>query len=264
VYPVKICTINSWKGDGNYDERMVLMAKQLLDLQADIICIQECFICHALGVNTLTFLANALQLNANYCGGRKKQRLFKGNMYETESGLGILTRFKTIAHKCVQLPSNRFDEDRKIQQVYLEITDGLHLIVNNVHITHIDIDNTLKDQQLKTLIETIHATKAPQFICGDFNLAETHHLLEAFQQSAGVKDVFEQTNGSTKRCSLVEAASSGNAICVDYIFYKNKAKAAYTIKIINSKVVLNQKDAQGNYPSDHFGYYAECIIDTNE
>jgi endonuclease/exonuclease/phosphatase family metal-dependent hydrolase len=61
VANIKIITINTWKCDGEYRERMRSLAEGLRLLKPDIIACQECFVSEE--ADTLKFLAAELHMN---------------------------------------------------------------------------------------------------------------------------------------------------------------------------------------------------------
>jgi endonuclease/exonuclease/phosphatase family metal-dependent hydrolase len=71
---IRIITINTWKGDGNYDWRMQLMAMELYNLQPDIVCLQESVRSEDYQIDTAEFLADFLGLEMVYAPARLKSR----------------------------------------------------------------------------------------------------------------------------------------------------------------------------------------------
>jgi len=88
-----IVTINTWKCDGDYEDRLALMSDQLKHLKPAIIACQECFKSEETGADTLAFLAGGLGMNYYFLPGRSKKRLFKGKWIESLSGLGVMSKY---------------------------------------------------------------------------------------------------------------------------------------------------------------------------
>ena len=124
---LRIVTLNTWKCDGDYARRVVLMADGLRELNADIICLQECFA--GGGVNTAARLAATLGLRAHLAPARRKARTFGARRVISTSGLAILTRGVARAVDVCALIADPRDGQRIAQRLDLE-HDGAPLRIS--------------------------------------------------------------------------------------------------------------------------------------
>lgn len=131
---MRIATLNTWKNEGDYPRRLRLMAEGLRALQADVICLQECFA--GGGHDTALYLALALNLAASVRPARAKARRHDGGMIDSTSGLAVLSRAPVLAESMLPLPSHEADGERIAQRVDLE-AQGLRLRILNLHLTHL-------------------------------------------------------------------------------------------------------------------------------
>ena len=54
---ISVVTLNTWKGDGAYLDRIKLIQEQAADLEADIMLLQEAFKAESCGYDTAKYLA---------------------------------------------------------------------------------------------------------------------------------------------------------------------------------------------------------------
>lgn len=258
-----IITINTWKCDGDYDQRLVLMLNQLKQLNPVIIACQECFKSDEAGADTLIYLADELAMNYYFLAGRLKKRLFRGKWIDSLSGLGILSKFPIENTASIQLAAVDEDEDRKALQVVLALPNELTLCLTNCHLTHLEDASDIRKLQAEQVAD-FAISKADctyNLVCGDFNAELCSEAIAAFIQKARAIDTYGAGHGAELKYSLVEPFLNRKNICVDHIFaLPNMEKKTYP-KFVNSAIVLNTADENtGVFPSDHFGIYTELII----
>lgn len=230
---ITLLTINTWKCDGDYYSRMELLASGLKTSGARIILCQECFRTADGKVDTLSYLSRELNMPGYFVPCRRKSRLFGGIATDSFSGLGILTDLHVIGQMIVDLPSSPADGGRSAQLLTLDLGAGLSLIMANVHLTHLQNSEALRLSQLEKVLAVMAGSEASyRLIGGDFNARPGSVLIE-----------FLKT-----RINAVECIQH----FVDYIFVLPSPKAEYP-SIIHAKIVLDNPDANGQYPSDHFG-----------
>jgi endonuclease/exonuclease/phosphatase family metal-dependent hydrolase len=262
VKSIKIVTINTWKCDGNYPVRMLLLAEQLTNLKPDIVACQECFQSDEGNADTLKFLAGELEMEFCFLAGRQRKRLFRKIWVDSFSGLGILSMFPIIGMAQFDLPNSPGDNDRKVQQALIELPTG-NLLLTNTHLTHLR-DVNLRTNQAKTLAALVTADKSARYhvVCGDFNAKPDSKEIETFKKLSGAIDCYATGNGAEPRYSLEEAFRVNKMICVDYIFAMLIADSNNYPQFTNSCIVLNTEDeTTGLYPSDHFGISTTMAIE---
>ena len=130
---MRIVTLNTWKNEGDYARRLALMAEGLAPLQADVICLQECF-CGG-GADTAAFLAARLGLRVHAAPARRKFRPHGGRQVMSASGLAILSRHGGRA-EIRGLASDPRDGQRIAQRFDLDL-GGPPLRILNLHLTHL-------------------------------------------------------------------------------------------------------------------------------
>ena len=259
---IDIITINTWKGEGDYRNRIRHLAAALKTLNPDVILCQECFRCDDKNADSLAQLAIAMGMAYDYVPARKKKRYFEGEWVLSESGLGLLTKYKILGSQSFQLPALQNDEERKIQQVQLQTPNGWNFSVFNVHLTHIESPENHRLQQIEYLASLLQERKGlPFFVGGDFNLLPSSFEIATLKDKANLKDCSEDFFSAQNRYSLTEAYEKGEKICVDYIFCPLGLVDEKRFNVREATVVLDKKDLLGgNYPSDHFGIHITVEI----
>ncbi|HEV2479281.1 MAG TPA: endonuclease/exonuclease/phosphatase family protein [Puia sp.] len=256
-----LVTINTWKCDGDYYNRRAVLKQQLMEMDAQVILCQECFRSADGRVDTLEWLSQALGMTAWFVPCRQKLRRLEDRWVDSFSGLGILTSLPVVDQMVIDLPSDLADGGRKAQLLTIELHTGAHLLIANIHLTHLP-DEELRRRQLEAILASVESPDAAfRVIGGDWN-AETHSLVLAESMgSVYAADCYVLGQGGEPRCSLLACHRKGLSICVDH-FYTLPARAAgggssepsgYPC-CVRAGVVLDQPDANsGLYPSDHFG-----------
>ena len=260
---IRIITINTWKCDGNYDKRLVLLAEQLKELSPAVIACQECFSSEDGKADTLQFLAAELDMQAFFLPGRFRKRLFKGNWVNSFSGLGILSAFPIKELENYMLPDVPGDEQRQLQIAEIALQGDNKMLIANTHLTHVRNVELRKEQAgfVADKVSAFHDYKY-RIICGDLNAIPGSTEINELISKAKAIDCYTAGGGAEPRYSLAEAYNRGIMICVDHIFALPFSASNTYPDFVNSSIVLNSKDHQkGIYPSDHFGISTTLTID---
>src|SRR5688572_26954049 len=114
---LRVVTINTGKGDGQYACRLALLADGLTRLDPDIVLLQESFIALDGSAHTARFLADRLGMQAAIAPARRKLREVEGRTVDSESGLAVLSRWMIRGSTTLALPSDPEDGDRIAQFV---------------------------------------------------------------------------------------------------------------------------------------------------
>jgi endonuclease/exonuclease/phosphatase family metal-dependent hydrolase len=263
VEHIKIITINTWKCDGNYAERMRILAEQLKNLSPGVIACQECFYSDDGNADTLKFLSGQLKMDYRFLPGRLKKRQFNGRWVESFSGLGILSAYPITNVKQFLLPDAPGDDDRKVQQAEISLPNGDKILLTNTHLTHLSPTGGVRATQAGALAGFVKVDNACPYhiICGDFNATPGSVEIETFMDLSGVIDCYSAGKGAEPRYSLIEAYEANKLICVDHIFALPMPGTGVNPEFINSGIVLNVPDGPtGLYPSDHFGISTTLVI----
>ena len=256
---LSIVTINTWKCDGDYFNRLLLMVEELKAIAPDVIACQECFQTKDENADTLNYLAEQLGMYQTFLSGREKSRYFDGGWRDSISGLGILSKLPITDLPPIALPPALNDDDRKIQQALISLPNGENVLFTNLHLTHIsDAENTrlLQIEKLSSLINQ-NLTNPYHFICGDFNATSSSIEIKTLFASSNISNLYEEGDGVKPCISLAPAYYDFEPVCVDFMFaqvFPNATKH----KVLKSSLVLNQySEAFKTYPSDHFGIFVE-------
>ena len=262
-FTLKVATLNTWKCDGAYRDRLGWMAEGLAALAPDYILLQEAFTCRSPEADTAQHLADAVGLSAFSLRGREKLRAFEGGKRMSSSDLAILAPTVPTARIELALLGHTLDPERSA--LILDFNHcGLPLRLVNTHLTHIkgESGSLVRQRQAQQVLE--HALSAPSGICitgGDLNaelgtpevqtLADPPHLTPQDDDRSGT------FQGACFR--------AGNPIPrIDHLFvYKNKDCNAH-VTLTSSTVHLNVPiGTQGNFPSDHAAVLVKLSVDTN-
>lgn len=167
---MRILTLNTWKCDGAYRQRLQAMAQGLAALAPDVILLQEVFATEDGRADTAGYLAQALSMWATRAPARRKVRAFEGESVMSSSGLAVLTRGPLVAHQVVPLPTDPADGERIAQLACLQ-RGGVRTWLANVHLTHLDGASDLRIRQLNTGLTALRHLAADDrcVLGGDFN-----------------------------------------------------------------------------------------------
>lgn len=262
---VRIATLNTWKCDGLYDNRLVTMAEMFKRIRPDIIALQEVFSCPETGDDTGEFLAKKLHLNCFSLKIRKKNRPFKGANLMSSSGLTVLSRYMVTGIN-FELPSDPRDGERYAQSVLIDVSGHrVHLI--NTHLTHLRDQDALRCSQMLTILQNVEAQSNGNcsILCGDFNAElSSPELQRAIEKSILIiADTYPLGNGEEPRNSLlpVNGKQRGRNRCIDFILSASRRGAGNIFS--HAQCIGNIPDASGNYPSDHCGFSIDMNLSNN-
>lgn len=256
--PLRLVTLNTAKCDEPYWQRLALMAEGLGALAPDVVALQECFACQ-LHADTAAMLAHVLSMHSSWAPARRKVRAWQGGEHESDSGLAVLTRRRPLASAVVELPSDPRDGQRVSQLVLLQ-HEGQKLLVGNVHLTHLRGADDLRRAQLGALVDHPWFQRddlTARIVCGDFNTP--HDQLPELTAGLGgwhVVDAF-LAGGGGPRTTLARARAEGRERCVDFVLSFAESDEAHP-RFAESSIALDQADAGGVLPSDHFAVTA-CV-----
>jgi endonuclease/exonuclease/phosphatase family metal-dependent hydrolase len=251
----RIITINTWKGDGNYDCRMQMMAMELYNLQPDIVCLQEAVRSEDCQIDTAEFLADFLGLEMIFAPARLKTRSIGNFDFLCHSGLAILSAYTIDRHWISSIPTDAEDPERMAfsAQMY---HGNQKITVTNLHLTHIGQQDGLRHKQFASIIEQNSelAAFSTWLCCGDFNCSLDIEKLRPLEKKSGltISDCYLGGNGRLPSETLVSTCRMPSVSRIDYIFNLHLHDDPPQ-KCQNSQIVLNNPDFRGHYPSDHFG-----------
>lgn len=252
---MRVVTLNTWKGDGVYGERLQLMAAQLATLQPDILCLQETLQTAEKELDTAGYLADFLDMRFIYAPSRWKLRTVEQDSVYCYSGLAILSRPKIINHQVDELLLHDLDPERIALSAEINV-GGTALLITNLHLTHIKDEDSFRMEQLVRLIRTLKRTNSgsPWLCCGDYNrgLEQLHIQQLEHQVELHLEDCYLGGEGAQPGYTFINHENVHRSRRIDYILSLAQSPDTQP-HCINSRIVLNSPDPKGVYPSDHYG-----------
>ena len=248
---LKILTLNTWQERGPWRERWELIFAGLKFYLPDIIAFQEVFNME---------WADEIQKRSGY------PHLVKSGQ---NSGLIFLSKYPVVKSECIILKArSTYEEYLRYCHYALFAIGKKRLNGFNTHLSWQQQDDETRLKQIQE-ISTFEAVKSiggwfqrgsprPAFIAGDFNSSSNKPALESVQriwqdtfaianpEDAGLTWNYINPYADRAREHMPERR-------IDYIFASRMTKN----DIFSSKVVFNQPDSNGTFPSDHFGVMTE-------
>jgi endonuclease/exonuclease/phosphatase family metal-dependent hydrolase len=251
---MKIATLNTWKNDGDYPQRLKAMIQMLREVDADIVLLQESLIAESLQLNTGRSLAYALNINHYEAPSRAKKRFFDGVPHLSSSGLSILSRLPIRHHRYFQLPSTEKGGERICQWVTLQY-EGRNLCLGNLHLSHVRSEFGIKCDQWHESLRYCFEHWKPDFalIGGDMNTdldgADAAKLFTF--PNISVVDAFQAVKGqSTESTHPVPPREDRPGRRIDTVFSLFPEGESPAMVPISAEV-LGKTTSEGTYPSDH-------------
>jgi endonuclease/exonuclease/phosphatase family metal-dependent hydrolase len=247
---LRIVSLNTWKCDGDYPQRLRLMAGGLRALEPDIVLLQEVFRTLDGTWNTATHLADALQMDATCAWARRKNRLVRGQWQMSDSGMATLCKQSVLESWALELPAAPEDGDRVAQLLRLDF-GGEALWLANLHLSHLPGAHDLRLAQWGAVLahDALRMGSQSVWMLGDFNTplsAGTAWLNPAQPWSA--QDTFAQFQLADKTTHIDAAGVAHN---LDQCLHLWKTWPG-NWAAVNAQVVLQAPDfATGLMASDH-------------
>lgn len=162
-----IVSINTWKCEGNYQQRVSTFARHLSVLDPDVVMLQEVFAAPEVDADTSGTVSRALpEHRCIPATARNKLRWFGDREVASISGLATLIRGSSSHNKIVQLPDVQDDRGRVAHVIDANV-NGIQLQLVNIHLSHIRGADRLRCHQLACVIKELW--QGPVVIAGDFN-----------------------------------------------------------------------------------------------
>jgi len=253
---MRIVSLNTWKCDGAYRERLGLMAEGLAALAPDVLLLQEAFATDDGQADTAVFLARALDMEVAVAPARRKQRWFEGQSRQSTSGLAVLSRQALRTWQLRELPSDPADGERIALLASVSL-GGQDLWLANLHLTHLPDACELRALQLQTCLEALQAVagNAPCVLGGDFNASAGSNELERFLQAPGrLADPFAGQPKVTHR------NDAGQFLDLDHLLLSDRWPAATVQRAFVAMEPWQYSGGQG--PSDHAAVVLDLAIRT--
>jgi len=247
---ISVVTLNTWKGDGAYLDRIKLIQEQAADLEADIMLLQEAFKAESCGYDTAKYLAEKLGMAFAAQPARMKVRRVDDIEVMTTSGLAVLTHGKIISNEALLLDSDPNDGDRISQFVEIKLQNSQILVVNT-HLTHLENRDHLRIKQLNQTLNWISDNKKYDLIIfgGDLNCVPDSQPV-SWLLNTHLIETQEACHHLGRRFSTIDDGSDQKQ--VDYIFRLGNSR--FRLEAVR-RVFDLQCPTKNIYPSDHFGVW---------
>ena len=247
---LRLVTLNTWKCDGDYPQRLRAMQVQLGQLRPDIVLLQEVFTLASGEADTAQTLADKLGLRCYAERARRKPRWHDGHWVDSCSGMAVLSRFPLLNYAGLVLPTVAADGERVAQWCQFDCA-GATLLAGNVHLSHLPHEPGLRQRQLQCLLEHPlyqHRT-GPALLGGDFNASLAAPEIQAFvKPPSGLCCAFSD--------SMVHAThidEAGQERDLDHVLIAPGLHGEHC-QVLQAQVVFNGiVPPQRIQVSDHFG-----------
>lgn len=244
-----VVTLNIWHDKEDWPRREALIAEELGRLKPDVIFLQEVLQDTALP-NQAESLARRLGYAWHFVSVDPPERARR-------YGNAILTR--EVPGDRGEKPLRPMDDYRIAGWVRTTVHDRpLNLYV--VHLNFTDASGKVRAQQVADLLAFIEATRgdAPVVIAGDFNTPgdrpELAPLRDRYADAYATLDA-SADDGAARHVTLNPKYHELDQR-IDLIFAQRDA-----LSPVQARRILDQPDADGAWPSDHFGTWARLRFD---
>lgn len=283
---LRVLTLNFWGIEPVLEQRLALAKAQMGELQPDVICLQEVRpMSGREGPTTAHHLADALGYRCVYERALewRDDDFFPGHPAGQE-GLAILARHAIHEHRVLRLPEARPNEKRILLSALVD-TAADPVWVHTTHLHYRLEDGLAREKQVVAISEAMEAIKsesdagamhAVQILCGDFNATPDHdeirylrglttlagrrvHLQDAFARVHPREDgiTWSSENELTRPLRSLDINRR-----LDYIFVTPRRKDGRGT-VLDARVVMDRRDADGRCASDHYGVLADVQISEN-
>lgn len=244
---LSLITLNTWKCEGEYPERLELISDELISREVDFFVGQEVYDSQL--YSSEKHFSDELKMSALFEKARYKQRTVHEESTLSHSGLCIWTNRTILDSAKIELPITDADGER-ISQVILVAYKEMQIAIVNTHLTHLKGQEELRKKQIATTIDQTKNLFNPDGIvfCGDFNCEKDSKEITHLVSNYGFEDAYPTC-----------ASTHIGGRCIDHVFYY----PSHRFSTQRASIILNEK-INGILPSDHFGMYVELTIHDNE
>lgn len=257
-----LVTLNTWKNEGAYRQRLRRTADEINTLKPDAVALQETFCAPGADADTTHWLAMHCGMHATQVHARRKPRSFEGRSVDSTSGTAVLCRQPWLTSEALPLPSSPADGGRAAQIVTLAAGQH-HVRLANLHLSHLSgpEGDALRTLQLQTVLDRL-LTLGPAsatLLCGDFNCDLSSPAVGGYLgEPWNLVDVFSLASQSREPTFVDD---SGHGQVLDHVLLvPGLSKAA--VKGVAAQTVLrcNQPDEECVPPSDHSGLWVRLSL----
>lgn len=241
-HELSLVTLNLYHDKAQWPKRLPMIVAELKRLQPDAIALQE--------VLQHESLPNQAQTIAAALGYRYVFVSTDPADQARRYGNAILTRHPILAQDWKKLEP--LDDSRTAMHLRISI-EGRLVNLYDTHLHWTDEGGAIRRQQVAGLLDFIAVTRdgAPSVVMGDFNAEtaapELQALSKDFVEAYAVLHPQAKTDPKT-RSTLNLAYFAPKHI--DQVFLQRDA-----FDPIEARIILDQADAEGVWPSDHYGVH---------
>jgi len=267
---IRLASLNIWNRNENWEKRKVLIAKELKEIDPDLVAFQE--VKRDSDVNSAQEIASML---VGY------QWIFypEAEDYEKSSGIAILSKFPIENNYLLRLSrfmQDRLDSGNKLLGIIEIKIKNFSLFFGTTWLSMSSQAQNRTVQEIKYFLENQigRGSKSAIVLAGDFN-NETDDPIKIIEK-IGRKGLLNITKDKTiitwpmSKKGFVDSWKKkhpGEKMTfkiiprqIDYIFVENN----HLVKILKVDKFANKADKDGLYPSDHLGLYCDLVIQDNE
>ena len=255
-----LATLNTWKCDGEYFERLEVINNEIRTLQPHIFLLQEAFQTSDNAIDTTQMIAEQLGYYYASTESRPKKRQLNNLYLDSYSNVSIVSKFPIINRYIISLPTNAEDGGREAIAAEIEI-DNKKVLAISIHLSHLRNGNELRKQQLMHIFNQpfMRNEYAGVFIGGDFNCAMSEEFLRELEQPHySIEDTYtykKGMDGPDFTFSSQKISRKIDHILQYWLNSRNKAE------INDSAIVFNEADPDyGIRASDHNGVMVKINI----
>lgn len=242
---LRVVSLNLWHDKQDWPKRQDMIVRELQALKPDAILLQEVLQDAALP-NQAATLAARLGYHYRFFSVDPPQQIHR-------YGNAILTR--TPPQRTQEFKLLPLDDYRNAGWMRIEISGRpLNLYVTHLH--YAPKGGDIRAQQVASLLEFIASTRgdAPSVLAGDFNIGadapELQPLSAAFIDAYAAAHPGETVNAPEH--ATLNPHLGHPPIRIDHVFFQKDA-----FRVDGARIILNQPDSDGAWPSDHYGMWAQ-------
>lgn len=248
------------------EERLDMVVRELKQLDADIIALQEASESRRHG-NVPDRIAQALGFHMVYAPATN--RIFHLSLLDNaivgimgfKEGAAIVSRYPIVASEVFDLPRCRSRlEPRILLRADIDSPWGPVRVFS----THTARGDDCQTERVGELVRRDRAA-GPSIVMGDFNTVETSKVLTILRDEAGFVDAFRAANPNDPGATVwqrIEVDEPTVSRRVDFIFL-SPGKASSAV-LRSSRIILDRPGrlpgGRALWPSDHYGVFAELDI----
>ncbi|MEM6650690.1 MAG: endonuclease/exonuclease/phosphatase family protein [Pseudomonadota bacterium] len=248
-----VISLNTWKGEGDYESRLGWMADGLLALRPDVVFLQEAFECIDCNADTATIMANALDLHPTSFKARQKDRRVKGQYLPSWSNLAILTPGAPTETGSFKLADHTQDQDRWGIYVDIEV-NGCPMRLLNTHFTHFHDEEgqQVRVQQAEQVAREVLACQKELVIFGgDLNASQETKPFQVLFEINNFLSLDDVTPTSTMQGERFNPKAPPHKR-IDFLFGRASEPSLHRHMTVRESIAMNRPvGSTGEFPSDH-------------